>query len=286
MMGSTTSRWAQGSTPFRYPGGKAFLYADIERRLQNIEIERPKAYAEPYAGGAGAAIRLLASGAVERIILNDFDWRIFAAWYSILHDADRFIDQLQSVPLDVATWYRQRDIVLNADPTTSDIFEVGFATFFLNRTNRSGIIVGAGPIGGYNQSGKWKIDARFSREALGERIKWLSERSEQIELSNEDGLSFLRKKVSEAGQQTFFFIDPPYVSAGSRLYMNAMSELLHLNLAKFLIGNADMPHWLVTYDDHPLIRSAYAGANVETLDVRYTLQNKRSAGELVIVPVV
>lgn len=283
-MGGVASRWTPGTTPFRYPGGKAFLCSDIQRLLREIETNRPMSYAEPYAGGGGAAIRLLASGTVERIILNDFDWRIYAAWHSMLYDADKFVDQLQSISLDVATWYQQRDVVLNADPATSDIFDVGFATFFLNRTNRSGIIVGAGPIGGYNQKGKWKIDARFSREALGARIKWLSEHREQIELCNDDGLSFLKEKAKEAGQKTFFFIDPPYVNAGSRLYMNAMSELLHLNLAKFLIGNVDMPHWLVTYDDHPLIRSAYASANIETLDVRYTLQNKRSAGELVIMP--
>lgn len=283
-MGGVTSRWAPGTTPFRYPGGKAFLFGDIERRLKSIHSSQPMAYAEPYAGGAGAAIRLLASGAVDRILLNDFDWRIFAAWHSILHDADRFIERLMTVTLDVPTWYQQRDIVLNADAACSDIFEVGFATFFLNRTNRSGIIVGAGPIGGYDQAGKWKIDARFSREALASRVRWVSDHRDQIELSNDDGLAFLKSKSKLAGDQTFFFIDPPYVSAGSRLYMNAMSELLHLNLAKFLIGNSDMPYWLVTYDDHPLIRSAYASASVETLDVRYTLQNKRSAGELVIMP--
>lgn len=283
-MGRVTSRRAPATTPFRYPGGKAFLCADIERRLSNIKSNTPITYAEPYAGGAGAAIRLLASGAVERVVLNDFDWRIFAAWNAMLNHADRFIDRLHTINLDVATWYQQREIVLNADIASSDIFDVGFATFFLNRTNRSGIIVGAGPIGGYDQSGKWKIDARFTREALASRVKWVSDHRNQIELSNDDGLAFLKKRVKAAGHNTFFFIDPPYVSAGSRLYMNAMSELLHLNLAKFLIGNVDMPHWLVTYDDHPLIRSSYAKANIETLEVRYTLQNKRSAGELVIMP--
>lgn len=284
-MGAVTTRWDEGTTPFRYPGGKAFLCPEIATRIEAC-TPRPMTYAEPYAGGAGAAIQLLATNRVERIILNDFDWRIYAAWHSMLHDADRFLDRIMSMPLDVATWYTQRDIVLTADGSQSSMFDVGFATFYLNRTNRSGIIVGAGPIGGYDQTGKWKINARFPREALTSRIRWLYERREQIELSNDDGLAFLKRTANEQGEDTFFFIDPPYVSAGSRLYMNAMSELLHLNLAKFLIGNRDMPHWLVTYDDHPLIRSAYQEASVETLDVRYTLQNKRSAGELFIQPLV
>lgn len=283
-MGGITSVWVPGTTPFRYPGGKAFLYPDLRRRLAATVPVRPMNYAEPYAGGAGAAIRLLAEGQIERLFLNDYDWRIYAAWHAILHDAGRFIDKIMSMPLDVDTWKAQREIVYAAESGRDDIFEVGFATFFLNRTNRSGIIIGAGPIGGYDQTGRWKIDARFPREALAARVQWINDHRSQIELSNEDGLAFLRARAKTDGQQTFFFIDPPYVSAGSRLYMNAMSELLHLNLAKFLIENVDMPHWVVTYDDHPLIRTAYSAALIEELDVHYSLQKKRAAGELLIVP--
>lgn len=283
-LGGITSAWVPGTTPFRYPGGKAFLYPELERRLSGCGLPEPKYYAEPYAGGAGAAIQLLAKERVERIFLNDYDWRLYAAWHAMLHEPARFIDQIMTVDLDVKTWRQQQQIVYAADSNPEMLFEVGFATFFLNRTNRSGIIIGAGPIGGYDQTGRWKIDARFPREALAARVQWVSDHSEQIELSNEDGLAFLKAQVKLRGAETFFFIDPPYVSAGSRLYMNAMSELLHLNLAKFLIGNDDMPNWVVTYDDNPLIRSAYAGAVVEDLGVRYSLQKKRAAGELLIVP--
>jgi DNA adenine methylase len=273
-----------GTTPFRYPGGKAFLYPELERRLRGCATPHPTYYAEPYAGGAGAAIQLLANGNVERIFLNDYDWRLYAAWHSMLHEPARFIDQIMTISLDVETWRQQQRVVYAADSGAETLFEVGFATFFLNRTNRSGIIIGAGPIGGYNQTGGWKIDARFPREALAARVQWVSDHREQIELSNEDGLAFLKQQARLRGAETFFFIDPPYVSAGSRLYMNAMSELLHLNLAKFLIGNTDMPNWVVTYDDNPLIRSAYSTAVLEDLGVRYSLQNKRSAGELLIAP--
>lgn len=283
-MGGATSRWVPGTTPFRYPGGKAFLFSELQRRLSECEPTRPIYYAEPYAGGAGAAIRLLATSNVERIFLNDFDWRVFAAWSAMVNEPQRFVAKIMTIALDVQTWSEQRDIVYDADPSHSDPFDVGFATFFLNRTNRSGIIIGAGPIGGYEQTGRWKIDARFPRDALAGRVRWISEQKERIELSNEDGLSFLKRLVAARGSETFFFIDPPYVRAGSRLYMNAMSELLHLNLAKFLIHNEAMPHWVVTYDDNPLIRSAYGDASVDTLDVRYTLQKKRTAGELLITP--
>ena len=283
-MAGAASRWMPGTTPFRYPGGKAFLYRDLEARLSACQPARPACYAEPYAGGAGAAIMLLASGQVDKIFLNDYDWRVYAAWRSMLDEPARFVERLSSIKLDVDTWKVQRDIVLEADVDRDNLFDVGFATFYLNRTNRSGIIVGAGPIGGYSQTGRWNMDARFPRQALADRVAWVGERREQIEVTNLDGLAFLREKAEVVGDDTFFFIDPPYVSAGSRLYMNAMSEMLHLNLAKFLINNKSMPHWVVTYDDHPLIRTAYSEATVRELDVRYTLQQKRTAGELIIVP--
>jgi DNA adenine methylase len=283
-LGGITSAWVPGTTPFRYPGGKAFLYADIRRRLSERQPASPVNYAEPYAGGAGTAILLLANNDVERVFLNDYDWRVYAAWQAMLQEPIRFVEKIMSIGLDVETWKQQREIVYAADRVRDRLFEVGFATFFLNRTNRSGIISGAGPIGGYDQTGRWKIDARFPREALAARVQWISDHRDQIELSNNDGLAFLRSMAKTQGSQTFFFIDPPYVREGSRLYMNAMSEMLHLNLAKFLIGNRDMSHWVLTYDDHPLIRSAYAGAVIDELDVRYSLQKKRSANELLIVP--
>ena len=274
----------QEMTPFRYPGGKAFLCPEIERRIDGCAPVRPKFYAEPYAGGAGAAIKLLATNAVERIYLNDFDWRIYSAWQSIIAQPARFIDRIGSIGLDVETWQTQREIVYEADSNRDDPFDVGFAAFFLNRTNRSGIIVGAGPIGGYGQTGTWKIDARFPRTALAARVKWISEQADRIVLSNKDGLQFLRETSAAVGMDTYFFIDPPYVNAGSRLYMNAMSEMLHLNLAKFLITTKQMPNWLVTYDDAPLVREAYRDAIIEDLGVKYSLQRKRAASELLIAP--
>jgi DNA adenine methylase len=271
-------------TPFRYPGGKGFLFPDIQKRIERCSPLRPSSYAEPYAGGAGAAIRLLAGGHVQDIYLNDFDWRIYSAWSAMLNHSARFIERIHSIKLNVETWKGQKAIVDSANQDTNSQFDVGFATFFLNRTNRSGIVSGAGPIGGYDQTGKWKIDARFPRDTLAERVAWLAERADQITLSNDDGLQFLRRMSSERGRETFFFIDPPYVSAGSRLYMNAMSEALHMNLAAFLIANRDMPHWLVTYDDCSLIRASYQKAVIEDLTVKYSLQLKRAAGELLIAP--
>lgn len=276
-------RQGAGCTPFRYPGGKAFIADLLEERILQVE-GAITSYAEPYAGGAGAAVELLARGTVERVILNDFDRRIYATWWAILNRTDEFVERINSTPVTLEIWHACRDLVVENGRDT-DLFELGFATYFLNRTNRSGVIVGAGPIGGYGQTGKWLIDARWYPDTMTRRVRWLGERRDHIELHNEDGLRFLQSFETEEMKRIFFFIDPPYVRAGAKLYMNAMSDLKHCDLAAFLTGDAAVPHWLVTYDDCPLIADAYQTAAVERLPVRYSLHRKRTEHEVCVVPV-
>lgn len=275
-------RHGAGVTPFRYPGGKAFLSDALEERIRQTRAQIDT-YAEAYAGGAGAAIELLARGAVQRIVLNDFDRRVFAAWWAILHHTEQFIERIRSTPVTLDSWWACRALVEEND-ADADRFELGFATYFLNRTNRSGVIIGAGPIGGYNQTGKWLIDARWYAETMTKRVRWLGERRDQIELHNLDGLQFLRGYNIDRAQSTFFFIDPPYVVAGKKLYFDAMSDLKHRDLAHFLTAPEAVPHWLVTYDDCQLITDAYQAASIERLAVKYSLHRKRTEYEVCVVP--
>ena len=274
-------RHGAGNTPFRYPGGKAFLADVLEERIAAKGCV--DTYAEPYAGGAGAAIELLARGTVKRLVLNDFDRRVHAAWWAMLTRTDEFVERVASVPVTLETWHACRALV-EANSREADKFELGFATYFLNRTNHSGVIIGAGPIGGYQQTGKWLIDVRWYRETMIKRILWLGERRGSIELRNEDGLAFLKSYEADRASHTFFFIDPPYVQAGAKLYMNAMNDLKHRDLANFLTGSDSPPHWLVTYDDCELINDAYRTANITSLPVRYSLRRKRTEHEVCVVP--
>lgn len=265
-------------SPFRYPGGKAFLYKYLLSRLEAMPTG-DRHYAEPFCGGAGAAVILLKLGAVESIHLNDADPRVHSAWKAILEQPERFASRINDVPLTMDTWYESRHIVESA---SDDLFELGFATFFLNRTSRSGIVVKAGPIGGYDQTGKWKIDARFNRDALAERVRWLGSIKERINLTQEDALTFLsRSTVRLNVDRTFFFVDPPYVTAGGRLYLNAMNEGKHIALSDIL-QDRSLVHWALTYDDHPLIRELYREQAIEDLAVTYSLQSKRKENEVLI----
>lgn len=265
-------------SPFRYPGGKAFLYKYLLGRVKSIAAE-PRYYAEPFCGGAGAAAILLKLDAVDQIHLNDADPKVYSAWKSILDEPERFAEAILQTPVDLKTWHASQDIVESScDPS----FELGFATFFLNRTSRSGIVIGSGPIGGYGQSGNWKIDARFNRDALAERVRWLGSVKNRIKLTQEDALTFLSRSASRLPvARTLFFVDPPYVTAGGRLYLNAMNEGKHVALSDML-QDGTLPHWVLTYDDHPLIRNIYSKQSFKDLSVTYSLQNKRKEREVLI----
>jgi DNA adenine methylase len=275
-------RWRGGATPFRYPGGKAFIAETLSSKIK-AWIGEDAQYAEPFAGGAGAAVRLLAQGVVNRVRINDADIRIFSAWEAMLKENERFLETLERCDLTIAAWHEHAELVRSPEKAKSR-FDLGFATFFLNRTNRSGIILGAGPIGGYEQQGTWKLDARFNKSALSDRIAWLGQKADKIILTHKDGISFLREaSARNYADRTFFFIDPPYVAAGSRLYLNAMSDRKHERLAAFLQSGA-IQHWLVTYDNCPLIDDAYSEADLSILEVPYSLQARRKEGERMVVP--
>lgn len=267
------------ASPFRYPGGKGFLTPllsdEIARRFNG---SRP-AFAEPYCGGAGAATNLLLAGEVERLFLNDADRRIYCAWRAMLTETDRFVERIASVAINLTTWDKAL-IRIYETPLPEYDFDLGFATFFVNRTSRSGVIIGSGPIGGYSQEGRWKIDARFNREALAKRVSALGTLRDQISFSCQDGLEFCRELARQQRlATTFLFIDPPYVGAGGRLYYNGMSEDRHRELAGWL-GAQNAPHWLLTYDDHPLVRENYGQIGHNLIEVGYSLGHKRKEREL------
>lgn len=267
-------------SPFRYPGGKAFLTGYLADAIAALPKSATANYVEPYCGGAGAALALLGLGQVERVFLNDRDIRIYSAWRAILKENERFLDTLQTTPVTLKTWRKCREVLTDCGDEYS--FEVGFATYFINRTSRSGIVLGSGPIGGYEQKGTWKIDARYYKETMERRIRWIGDQSGKIHLSNDDGLSFLEKSTQKLdGDSSLFFVDPPYVQAGSRLYLNAMNDQLHRGLADFLKSGA-CKHWVLTYDNDPLIQELYDGRDISYLSVNYSLRKTRKEKELLV----
>ena len=203
-------------SPLRYPGGKANL-AGFLRGLIERNVGEGCTYFELYAGGAGAALDLLLGGHVERIVLNDADTHIFSFWDSILHHTEDFLRMMWDTPVNMDSWHQQRAVYEEGqnDDNRSPL-DIGFATFFLNRTNRSGIITKAGPIGGADQTGKYKMDCRFNKTNLAHRIERIAERAADIEIHNEDTLAFILQNIGRlSDEHSFMYLDPPYYKNGS-----------------------------------------------------------------------
>ena len=210
------------------------------------------AYAEPYAGGAGLALRLLFEEYVDSIYINDLDRSIYAFWASILAHPDAFCGWIEDVDVSMDSWYKYKEIQKHAQ--SADLFELAKSTFFLNRTNVSGVIKG-GVIGGYEQQGRYKIDVRFNRRDLTERIQKIAQFKERISVSNFDGLVFV-KKMDSKPENVFIYLDPPYYQKGADLYMNFYSKADHEKLSKHV--HKLKKKWMVSYDNHDFVLNLYA----------------------------
>jgi len=208
-------------------------------------------YAEPYAGGAGLALRLMMDEYVGDIYINDLDPSIYAFWDAVLNMADYLCEWIEQVPITVEQWNIYRRI--QANYKTADILELAKSTFFLNRTNVSGVISG-GIIGGINQRGKYKIDARFNKIELINRIRDIQRFSHRIHLSNLDGIDFVRQ-LERMKKDIFVYLDPPYYKKGSDLYMNAFCDNDHKKLADYV--KTMRKKWIISYDNQKFIMQLY-----------------------------
>lgn len=250
-------------TPLRYPGGKAKL-AWFVKEIFRLNDLCDGHYAEPYAGGAGVAIELLLTGHASEIHLNDLNYPVYAFWHSVINETEALCRKISNVTLSITNWKRQRSIL--ADASNHTPFEVGFAFLFLNRTNRSGII-NAGVIGGQDQAGQWKMDARFNRDGLIERIKRIAYYSECIHLYNMDAMHFLTDIPKSLPEKSLIYLDPPYFKQGKRLYDSFYNPDDHAAIAK-RVDKLKLP-WLVSYDDVAAIRTLYKKHRQTTHNLQY-----------------
>ncbi len=263
-------------SPLRYPGGKSTLYPLLRKTIRQMGLTGGT-YVEPYAGGAGAGLALLVTEQVNHLVINDLDPAISAFWTTLKTEPNWIAEQIKNAELSVDEWKRQREIYKAAD--LSDVASLGFATFFLNRTNRSGVLNG-GPIGGLKQEGKYKIDARFNRQNLIERIRILSLYSERISVTSRNGVDVISDYC--AVDQAFIYADPPYFEKAGSLYLNAFSDSDHRQLAETLNANPNSP-WLLTYDCVPQVDTLYPNRRRRPLRLHYSAHRVVEATETAIL---
>lgn len=265
-------------TPLRYPGGKQKLWPFIAELLKVNNLEDAH-YVEPYAGGAGIAIELLTRGLVTHIHLNDACPELYAFWHAILHTPEDFIQKIEASQLNIEEWQHMKSII--TPPQQHTQLDIGYAFFYLNRTNFSGIVKG-GVIGGKNQTGKYKMDARFPKQRLITLILNLAKYKKQIHLYNQDAADFLQNTLPAIQGKTLTYCDPPYYNRGQQLYLNAYKHNEHAKIAS-IIQQLKTP-WLVTYDNTPEIAELYRASVTHTFNINYSARVKRIGCELLIHP--
>ncbi|PKG37310.1 DNA adenine methylase [Psychromonas sp. Urea-02u-13] len=262
-------------SPLRYPGGKSKLTAYVLETIKLNELEGGT-YVEPFAGGCAIAWYLLLEGHVTKVWINDLNPSIHAFWYSVLNHTDELCRLIEQTPVTIDEWHKQKAI---QDEESQNILQLGFSTFFLNRTNRSGIIK-AGVIGGLNQNGNYLLDCRYPKESLIGKIRQIGERRRDIVLTNLDAVQYIDEHLPEIIGPCLVNIDPPYYVKGKGLYQNFFLHDDHYRLFQS-VRHLQQP-WIVTYDDTPEICDIYAEFKPNTFDLTYTAQTKRKGSEVII----
>ena len=260
-------------SPMRYPGGKGKIANYIKYILLQNNIHGT--YIEPYAGGAGIACELLLSDAVENVIINDVDRSIWAFWYIVLNDSERLCQKIIDTTVNMEEWHVQKAVQEASEP---DTFDLGFSTFFLNRTNVSGILKG-GVIGGVTQEGNYLIDARFNKQNLITRIENIAEKRNRIELYNLDALDLLDHIQDDLTANSLIYFDPPYYVKGHGLYKNFYDYDNHADIAT-RIAHLNCP-WLVSYDNVSPIKDLYAGYRNLTYNLSYSVNSHYNGKEII-----
>lgn len=265
-------------SPLRYPGGKGKV-ADYFKQVFRENLLYDGVYVEPYAGGASVGLSLLFNEYASRIIINDIDRSIFSFWHSVLNKTDELCKLIHDTPVTVANWETQKQI--QKTKQRQGLLKVGFSTFFLNRTNRSGIL-NAGIIGGRQQTGEWKIDARYNKKELIQRIQRIAQYKDKIELHNSDAVELVKSLRKTLPQKTLFYFDPPYFVKGKDLYLNFYKSNDHQNIATE-ISKLNKQKWIVTYDDVRPIRKLYSDYRKKSFKLSYSAGSSNKEGKEIMI---
>jgi DNA adenine methylase len=238
-------------SPFKYPGGKTALAPRIVDRALPFGT-----VIEPFVGGGAVMCRALDQGL--RVVVNDLDPGIAAFWSEVFTDPSDLIELIRAVPANVHLY----TLLKHSAPADSKLgnarsvkVAMAFKALYVRRLSFHG--AGRGILGGYDQTGPWRLDHRYNPENIIARIEQLHARRGQVlGVYNEHWLTFMRRDFAGLA-----YLDPPYVTPGP--YFANFTERHHRALAWFLHQHRNA--CLISYDDHPLIRELYSRCPIEVV---------------------
>src|SRR5262249_34326862 len=128
-------------------------------------------------------------------------------------------------------------------------------------------------------NGNYKIDARFNRQQLIQRIEAIGALASRVTVSNHDGCAVFEKYVHDSS--TFVYVDPPYVDMGGSLYLNAFTHGDHADFASSL-ETAIEGNWVLTYDTSDFVRRLYRNHQIREYQLSYSARRTGKNHELLI----
>jgi len=256
-------------SPFRYPGGKTWLVPRIRQWLRH-QPQQPAELIEPFAGGGIVSLTAVFENLVRTATLVELDHDIAAVWHTALNGRGKWLaDAIAAFPLSAETVgeYLTRD--------SYQLHERAFATILRNRISRGGILApGAGVVkNGENGKG---LASRWYPETLKRRLMDIAERTDRLRFIEGDGMAVMQARATRS--DAVFFIDPPYVVAGRRLYLH--SEIDHAQL--FSVASQLNGDFLMTYDSTPEIRQLAAKHGFQVREVPMKTTHHATKSELLI----
>lgn len=215
---------------------------------------------------------------MEQVIIGDIDPAIAAFWRGVFFRNEEFIDKVRTCAVTIDTWHDNWE-TLNADSVKDDI-SLGFAAFFLNRTNYSGILR-ARPIGGLDQVGDWKLDCRFNKDDLIRRITNLGIYRDRVEVFEGSACDLLDIVPKADTDKRFVYADPPYLMKSADLYLDDTAFMTHVQLADKL--RSGFRYWMVSYDQDPRVQdNLFPTEHIVRFSLRHSASRAHIGQELAV----
>lgn len=256
-------------SPIRWFGGKHYLAKDIIPLMPQHHC-----YVEPFAGG-GHVLTQKEPSKVE--VYNDLDGDLINFLLTLRKSKQKLLNALETLPssrLLAKMWTEQP---LPED----DSFERAVRWYYLLRHL---MVPANGKMKSGFRSGKIKSTA-FDYQNSVVRLEQFEQRLRNVNIEMLDYKECIQRYD---GENTFFFIDPPYVGR-EKMYKGQFNEQAHRELAELLRNIKGKV--LVSYYPDPLIEELYQGWRIATVDALVGSsvvkasegQNKRKETELFLM---